>query len=108
MDKNSDKPKTFYVHTGENVTIVTKIAGVKETSNTMQRGDVLITGPKKNNVVGAGKFLGLYNVNEEIAVSRALPRMVAKLTEDALRKGHKKKHNYIYGIMGRANDSQRW
>jgi hypothetical protein len=88
MDINSKTPKTFYVHTGENVTIVTKIRGVKETSNTLQRGDVLITGPKgERYVVGAGKFLGLYNVNEEIAIPRALPRMVARLTRSALRKG---------------------
>ena len=89
MDMNSKTPNTFYIHTGaENVTIVTKIRGAKETANTMRRGDVLITGPKgERYVVGAGRFLGLYNVNEEIAVPRALPRMVARLTKAALRKG---------------------
>ena len=89
MDIYSKTPNTFYIHTGEeNVTIVTKIHGAKETSNTMKRGDVLITGPKgERYVVGAGKFLGLYNVNEEIAVPRALPRMVARLTKVAVRKG---------------------
>lgn len=96
MDINSKTPNTFHVHTGENVSIVTKIQDAKETSNTMRRGDVLITGPKgERYVVGAEKFLGLYNVNEEIAVPRALPRMVARLTRYALRKGGKRMENTI-------------
>jgi len=65
--------------------VITKIKGVKETTNTAKRGDVIFTGPLgEQYVVGPSKFISLYNVQEGIATPRPLPRMVAKITKTLL------------------------
>jgi hypothetical protein len=80
----TDAPKkSFMVYEMDvPLVVVTKINGVKETTNSAKRGDVIFTGPLgEQYVVGPSKFISLYNVQEGIATPRPLPRMVAKMTK---------------------------
>jgi hypothetical protein len=78
---------TFYIHTGEPVTITTYIDGDKETSNTCKAGDYVISGPKgEKYVVMAHKLPANYNLIEDVLITRLLPRNVAKITKQILKK----------------------
>ena len=88
VNTHTDEGKnTFYVHSGEPVTIVTYIDGEKETTNTCQPGDYVITGVKgEKYVVMAKKLPSLYNLIEETLVTRLQPRNVVKVTKPLLKK----------------------
>lgn len=87
--------RSFYVHEGAKpLEVVTEIGGERETKNTAHPGDVVVCGPKgERYVVKPRKFLQLYNVVDEVARPRPLPRQVAVVTRADLRKaGIKEDH----------------
>jgi hypothetical protein len=88
VTSSTDEGKnTFYVHTGEPITVVTYVDGVKETSNTCNNGDYIISGVKgEKYVVLAKKLPTLYNLIEEVLVTRQQPRKVVKITKPLLKK----------------------
>jgi hypothetical protein len=88
VNSHKDEGKiTFYIHSGEPVEIVTYIDGVKETTNTCQPGDYVITGAKGEKYVVLGKKIpALYNLIEEVLVTRQQPRKVAKITKALMKK----------------------
>ena len=64
----------------------TIIDGKVETTKTVKRGDVVITGPKKEQYsVDCSKFLDLYDVNANVAVPRPLPKRVYHATATAFK-----------------------
>jgi hypothetical protein len=104
VNSHEDEGKnTFYIHTGEPIEIVTYIDGVKETTNTCQPGDYVITGPKGEKYVVLGKKIpALYNLIEEVLVTRLQPRKVAKITKGLLKKLNLKDHIEFTASWGEA------
>ena len=88
VNSHTDESKsTFYIHSGEPIEIITYIDGVKETTNTCQPGDYVITEHKGEKYVVVGKKLpALYNLIEEVLITRLQPRKVAKITKHLLKK----------------------
>lgn len=78
------KKKTFYVHDQtQPIEVVTVVNGENEVKNIAYRGDVVISGPKcEQYVVKLDKFFKLYNVVDEVAVPRPVPRQAAKVTPE--------------------------
>ena len=88
VNSQTDEVKnTFYIHSGEPIEIITYIDGVKESSNTCQPGDYVLSGIKGEKYVVVGKkVLTLYNLIEEVLITRPQPRKVAKITKALLKK----------------------
>jgi len=76
------KALTYYIHDSPKpMPIVTKLKKEVETRNVAHQNDIVITGPLLETYVQSpSKFLQLYNVREEIAVPRDMPRSVAKVS----------------------------
>ena len=84
---------TYYIHSGEPIEIVTYIDGEKETKNTCNNGDYVLSGTKGEKYVVVGKKIpALYNIFEEVLVTRLQPRKVAKITKALLKKVNIKDH----------------
>uniref|UniRef100_A0A6C0BDU3 Uncharacterized protein n=1 Tax=viral metagenome TaxID=1070528 RepID=A0A6C0BDU3_9ZZZZ len=78
---------TFYIHTGEPVHVVTYIDGEKETSNTCNPGDFVISGINgEMYVIPPHKLPNNYNLVDEKLITRQQPRKIARITKTLLRK----------------------
>lgn len=78
--------KTFYVHTGQPHQVVTSIKGEKETTNTCNPGDFVITGPKgEKYVIPPHKLPNSYNLIDNVLVTRQQPRLVAHISRKILK-----------------------
>lgn len=88
VHSHEDKNKyTFYIHSGEPITITTMINGNKETHNTCNPGDYVISGVKgEKYVVAAKKMPNNYNIIDDVLITRQQPRIVAKITKALFKK----------------------
>lgn len=73
---------SYYIHTASDpMHLTTRIDGEDEVHNIVQRGDVIITGPKgEQYCMSPTKFISLYNVIDGVAVPRPVRRMMAHVT----------------------------
>lgn len=78
---------TFYIHTGETAQVVTYIDGEKETINTCNPGDFVITGiDGEKYVIPPHKLPNNYNLIDNTLVTRQQPRQVASISKTLLKK----------------------
>lgn len=64
---------------------MTKLNHQVETKNTALRGDIIITGVKgEQYIVKPKKFFQLYNLENEVAIPRPLPKLAAKVSKKML------------------------
>ena len=84
---DDNEKNTFYIHNGEQTQVVTYIDGEKETINTCNPGDIVITGiDGEKYVIPPHKLPNNYNLVDNVLVTRQHPRQVASITKTLLRK----------------------
>lgn len=82
-DKNKN---TFYIHSGEPTKVVTYVNGEKETENSCNPGDFVITGSKgEKYVIAPHKLPNNYNLIDNLLVTRQQPRTVVKVSAQVLK-----------------------